>query len=206
MSGVRIGIDFDNTIICYDKVFADVARRRALVPDGWTGLKTDVRDHLRSRPGGELAWQGLQGFVYGKGIGGAEIFPGVREFLAACRQAGSSVYIVSHKTRFGHQDPDRVDLREAARGWLKDVGLIDAIDAALAAGDVYFEDTLAAKVERLARLELDIFIDDLVDVFEQPHFPKATRSILFTRSQPPHPGHCEPIATWADIRRGVFAE
>ncbi|TWB01403.1 hypothetical protein FBZ96_103174 [Bradyrhizobium stylosanthis] len=205
MSGVRIGIDFDNTIICYDKVFADVARQRALLPEGWAGLKTDVRDYLRSRPGGELAWQGLQGFVYGKGIGGAEIYPGVREFLAACRQAGASVCIVSHKTQFGHQDPDRVDLRDAARGWLRSAGLIDAPDAAISLGDVYFEATLAAKVERLASLDLDIFIDDLVDVFEQPHFPKTTRAILFTRSQPPHPEHCEPIATWADIRREVFA-
>ncbi|WP_247526438.1 hypothetical protein [Bradyrhizobium sp. 199] len=202
---MRIGIDFDNTIICYDKVFAAVARQRGLVPEGWVGLKTELRDLLRSRAGGELAWQGLQGFVYGKGIGGAEIYPGVRDFLAACRKAGSSVYIVSHKTRFGHQDPERVDLREAARDWLKGAGLIDVADAALAPGDVYFEDTLAAKVERLAGLQLDIFIDDLVDVFEQPHFPKATRSILFTQSRAPHPHHCQPIATWADISRGVFA-
>ena len=181
MSGVRIGIDFDNTIICYDKVFAAVARQRGLVPDGWEGLKTDLRDHLRSRAGGELAWQELQGFVYGKGIGGAEIYPGVREFLAACRQAGAKVSIVSHKTRFGHQDPDRIDLRDAARSWLREASLIDAGDAALAIGDVYFEDTLAAKVERLASLKLDVFIDDLVDVFEQPHFPKATRSACSVR-------------------------
>ncbi|WP_246509999.1 hypothetical protein [Bradyrhizobium glycinis] len=201
---MRIGIDFDNTIICYDKVFAAAARQRGLVPEGWDGLKTDVRDFLRSRAGGELAWQGLQGFVYGKGIGGAEINPGVREFLAACRKAGASVHIVSHKTQFGHQDPDRVDLREAARGWLKSAGLIDTADAAISAGNVYFEDTLAAKVERLASLQLDVFIDDLVDVFEQPHFPRATRSILFTQSRPPHPAHCEPLATWADIHRGVF--
>lgn len=206
MNGVRIGIDFDNTIICYDKVFAAVARQRGLVPESWDGMKTDVRDYLRARAGGELAWQGLQGFVYGKGIGGAEIYPGVREFLAACRKAGAGVYIVSHKTQFGHQDPDRVDLREAARGWLRSAGLIEADDAALAAGNIYFEDTLAAKVERLASLQLDIFIDDLVDVFEQPHFPKATRSILFTQSQAPCPDHCEPIATWADIQHGVFAQ
>lgn len=205
MSGVRIGIDFDNTIICYDKVFAAVALQRGLVPEGWEGLKTDLRDHLRSSAGGELAWQGLQGFVYGKGIGGAEIYPGVREFLVACKRAGSKVCIVSHKTRFGHQDPDRTDLRDAARGWLRGAGLIDASDAALAVDDVYFEHTLAAKVERLASLKLDVFIDDLVDVFEQPHFPKTTRSILFTRSEPPHPEHCKPIATWADIRREVFA-
>lgn len=206
MSGVRIGIDFDNTIICYDKVFAAVAHQRGLVPDGWEGLKTDVRDHLRSGPGGELAWQGLQGFVYGKGIGGAQIYPGVREFLAACKQAGAKVYIVSHKTRFGHQDADRTDLRDAARSWLREAGLIDTANAALAVGDVHFEDTLAAKVDRLAMLGLDVFIDDLVDVFEQPHFPKATRSILFTNSQPPHPAHCKPIATWAAIRHEVFGE
>lgn len=202
---MRIGIDFDNTIICYDKVFAAVARQRGLVPEGWDGLKTDLRDYLRSRAGGELAWQGLQGFVYGKGIGGAEIYPGVREFLSACRTAGASVYVVSHKTRFGHQDPDGVDLREAARGWLRGAGLIDAADAALAADNVYFEETLTAKAERLARLELNIFIDDLADVFEQPHFPRATRAILFTQSQPPHPDRCEALASWADIRRGVFA-
>jgi hypothetical protein len=204
VSGVRIGIDFDNTIICYDKVFAAAARQRGLVPEGWDGLKTDVRDFLRSRSGGELAWQGLQGFVYGKGIGGAEVYPGVREFLAACRKAGASVYIVSHKTQFGHQDPDRVDLREAARDWLRSADLVDTADAAISLGNVYFEDTLAAKVERLASLQLDIFIDDLAEVFEQPHFPRTTRSILFTQARPPHPGHCAPLATWADIHRGVF--
>lgn len=204
MSGVRIGIDFDNTIICYDKVFADVARQRGLVPEGWQGLKVDIREHLRSREGGELAWQGLQGFVYGKGIGGAELYPGVREFLAACRQADAKVYIVSHKTRYGHQDPDRTDLRDAARSWLRGTNLIDTADAALSVGDVYFEDTQAGKVDRLASLSLDVFIDDLVDVFEQPHFPKATRSILFTRSQRPCPAQCKPIATWAEIRREVF--
>ena len=205
MSGVRIGIDFDNTIICYDKVFAAVARQRGLVPEGWEGLKTDIRDHLRSREAGELAWQGLQGFVYGKGIGRAELYPGVREFLAACRQASAKVYIVSHKTRYGHQDPDRTDLRDAARNWLRGAGLIDVADAALFADDVYFEDTQAAKIDRLAGLNLDIFIDDLVDVFEQPHFPTTTRSILFTQSQRPCPAQCKPIATWDAIRHEVFA-
>ena len=205
MSGVRIGIDFDNTIICYDKVFAAVARQRGLVPEGWEGLKTDIRDHLRSRDGGELAWQGLQGFVYGKGIGGAELYPGVREFLAACRQAGAKVYIVSHKSQYGHQDPDRTDLRDAAHSWLCQASLIDVADAALSAGDVYFEDTQAAKIDRLAALNLDIFIDDLVDVFEQPHFPTTTRPILFTQSQRPCPAQCKPIATWDEIRHEVFA-
>ena len=203
MSRVRIGIDFDNTIICYDRVFAAAARQRGLVPDEWTGLKTDVREYLRSKPGGELAWEGLQGWVYGKGIGSAEIFPGVMDFLGACRLNGVGVCIVSHKTQFGHQDADRTDLRFAARDWLRATGVIGAGNSALTVNDVYFEDTQVAKVERLASLDLDIFIDDLVDVFEQPHFPRGTKSILFASNA--RPGPYKSIASWAEIQREVFA-
>jgi len=205
VSRVRIGIDFDNTIICYDKVFVAAARERGLVPEGWTGSKTDVREYLRSRPGGELAWQGLQGWVYGKGIGGAELFPGVREFLAACRTNGASVFVVSHKTQFGHQDSDRTDLRVAARDWLHTSRLVGTERSAFAANDVYFEDTQAAKVERLASLGLDVFIDDLVEVFEQPHYPRGIKSILFAASVSGTDGHYKSVANWADIQREVFA-
>lgn len=205
MSGVRIGIDFDNTIICYDKVFVAAARQRGLVPDGWAGSKSDVRDHLRSQPGGELAWQRLQGWVYGKGIVDAEVFPGLTDFLAACRQTGCKVYIVSHKTRFAHLDPDRTDLRLAARDWMQATGLIGAPDSLLAIDDVFFEDTRAAKVDRIASLDLDVFIDDLVEVFEQPHFPQQVRSILLTSSTNPVPRHCKVLANWTDIHREVFA-
>ena len=201
MSGVRIGIDFDNTIICYDEVFSAVAQQRGLIRDGWLAAKSEIRDHLRSQPGGEVAWQGLQGWVYGKGIRDATIFSGVRDFLAACRLANASVCIVSHKTKFGHQDPDRTDLREAARGWMRNAGLLDAPDSPLAADSVYFEGTLAAKVDRLARLELDIFIDDLVDVFEQPHFPRQTMPILFGGAD----SRFKSCATWADVQNEVFA-
>lgn len=204
MSGVRIGIDFDNTIICYDEVFAAAARQRGLVPEGWAGLKSQLRDYLRAKPGGESAWQGLQGWVYGKGIGGAEIFPGMADFLAACRRAGADVYIVSHKTQFGHQDPDRTDLRVAARDWIRAAGLIGVADSALRPDCIYFEDTLAAKVDRVVSLELDVFIDDLVDVFEQPHFPHRTRPVLFAGTAAASHGRYRSAATWADVQREVF--
>ena len=200
MSGVRIGIDFDNTIICYDEVFSAAAQQRGLIRDGWMAAKSEIRDYLRSQPGGEVAWQGLQGWVYGKGIRDARIFPGVRDFLVACRLADASVYIVSHKTKYGHQDADRTDLREAARGWMRSAGLLDAPDSAFTADNVYFEGTLAAKVDRLARLELDIFIDDLVDVFEQPHFPQKTRPVLFGGAD----NRFKSCTTWADVKSEVF--
>jgi hypothetical protein len=205
VSGVRIGIDFDNTIICYDEVFAAAARRRGLVPDQWSGRKRELRDYLRARPGGELAWQGLQGWVYGNGITEAAIFPGMSDFLTACRRAGAEVYVVSHKTQYGHQDPHRTDLRMAARNWMQGAGLVGSADTALSLDRVYFEDTIAAKVDRLASLDLDVFIDDLVDVFEQPHFPRRTRAILFGEAAASHDGRYRPIASWAEIQNEVFA-
>jgi hypothetical protein len=203
---VRIGIDFDNTIICYDEVFAAAAWQRGLVPDGWTGLKGQLRDYLRAEPGGELAWQGLQGWVYGKGIGNATIFPGLLDFLAACRRESADVYIVSHKTQYGHQDPDRTDLRVAARDWLSGSGLIGSSDSALHLDHIYFEDTLAAKVDRLASLELDVFIDDLAEVFEQPHFPQRTRPILFAGTTAPRHSRYRSAANWAEVQSEVFAK
>ena len=50
-----------------------------------------------------------------KGIGGATLIPGVDAFLRRCRTEGCAVSIVSHKTEYGHYDPDRVNLRDAAR-------------------------------------------------------------------------------------------
>ena len=43
-----IGIDFDNTIVCYDDVFARVAVELGLVPPKVATSKTAIRDHLRA--------------------------------------------------------------------------------------------------------------------------------------------------------------
>jgi hypothetical protein len=43
-----IGIDFDNTIVCYDEVFGRVAVEQGLVPPHAATSKTAIRDHLRA--------------------------------------------------------------------------------------------------------------------------------------------------------------
>ena len=58
---MRIGIDFDNTIIRYDEVFVAEAQKQGLVTSSWCGGKLKLRDFLREQRGGEIAWQSLQG-------------------------------------------------------------------------------------------------------------------------------------------------
>src|SRR6266545_12572 len=82
---VRIGIDFDNTIVTYDQVFLTAARERGLVDSAFSGGKKAVRDRIRLLPNGELCWQKLQGYVYGAGIGAALLIDGVAPFLRRCR-------------------------------------------------------------------------------------------------------------------------
>ena len=53
-SKLRIGLDFDNTIITYDAVFLAAARKWGLVDVNFTGGKQAIRDTIRSLPDGEL--------------------------------------------------------------------------------------------------------------------------------------------------------
>jgi hypothetical protein len=202
-SGLRIGIDFDNTIIAYDDVFRAAAKERGLIAADFSGSKQAVRDAIRQLPDGELAWQRLQGQVYGKGIGGATMVDGVASFLRRCRAEGAAVAVVSHKTEYGHFDPDRVNLRKAALDWMAGQGLFNG-DYALARDTIYFEGTRAEKLKRIAALSLSHFIDDLEEVLTDPGFPPGVERILFADgAQAASPLYVR-CTTWREIERRVF--
>lgn len=200
---MRIGIDFDNTIIGYDNVFLEAARERGLISGDFHATKQGVRDSIRRLPDGELAWQRLQGHVYGKGILEARMFDGVVGFLRRCRAAGNMVAIISHKTEFGHYDPDLVNLRTAALDWMTTQGLIDDIFA-VPRKSIYFESTRAAKLDRIASLSLTHFIDDLEEVLTDPGFPPHIERILFAACERPRPGPYIVCSTWREIERRLF--
>jgi hypothetical protein len=202
-SGLRIGIDFDNTIIAYDDVFCIAAKACGLIDPRFSGSKQAVRDAIRLLPDGELAWQRLQGQVYGKRISGAKMVVGVQAFLRRCRTEGCVVAVVSHKTEYGHFDPDRVNLRTAAVDWMAAQGLLDGARG-VARADVYFESTRAEKVKRIAALSLTHFIDDLSEVLTDPDFPPNVERILFGNSAQPASSSYTICSTWLDIEQRVF--
>jgi hypothetical protein len=204
-AGMRIGIDFDNTLVTYDEVFGAAAAGFAAIGPGVGRQKRDIRDYLRTLPDGELTWQRLQGYVYGKGISGAQMFPGVDAFLRRCRNEGAEVVIVSHKTEFGHHDPDRVNLRDAARGWMTAQGFFAKDGYAIPPGNLFFEATRAEKLRRIAMLQCCCFIDDLEEVLDDPDFPPGVTRILFSQAE--LPGHAPAYAvcrSWNDIEKLVF--
>jgi hypothetical protein len=172
-----IGVDFDNTIVCYDRLFHQVTRERGLIPADLPANKSDVRNHLRS-VGQEDVWTELQGYVYGARMLEADPFPGVREFFRACRDRGIEVCIVSHKTRHPFLG-EKYDLHGAASGWLDAQGFFDPGKLGLPRERVHFELTKQEKLERIAARGCTHFIDDLPELLAEPSFPARTERILF---------------------------
>jgi hypothetical protein len=172
---VRIGIDFDNTIACYDGVFHRAALERGLVPPDLATSKNAVREHLNGS-GRSADFTGLQGYVYGSRMDLVAPYPGVADFIRAARRAKHLLYIVSHKTRYPILGP-RFDMHASARGFLESQGFVGP--AMLPAENVFFEENTQAKVARATALGVDAFIDDLPEILGLPGFPVRMQRILF---------------------------
>ncbi|HEY3788218.1 MAG TPA: hypothetical protein VGL71_05145 [Urbifossiella sp.] len=172
-----VGLDFDNTIVCYDRLFHRLARERGLITDTVPVNKTAVRDYLRSIDR-EEDWTEMQGIGYGPRIADAEPFPGVKEFLGECKAAGVRVAIISHKTKHPYLG-EKYDLHEAAHTFLTRHGFYRTSDTGLSPLSVWLELTKQAKLDRIGSLGCDLFVDDLPEFLGELSFPKQVRKILF---------------------------
>ena len=56
-----IGLDFDNTIACYNDVFSSEAKIKGLVHKEWKGNKQDLKLLISAKETGQTIWQTMQG-------------------------------------------------------------------------------------------------------------------------------------------------
>ncbi|MBV8480097.1 MAG: hypothetical protein JOY72_07305 [Actinobacteria bacterium] len=175
---IRVGLDLDGTIIAYDDVFHRHAVAAFDLPPEVSARKNAIRAWLRASEHGEQGWIELQRMVYGPKIGDASIAPGLPAFLSALRSAGTQLSIISHKSRYSAALP-RVDLHEAAYGWLERQGFFDANGFAIARSRVFFESSRAEKIRRIESEGCDVFVDDLEEVLRDPSFPSSVERWLY---------------------------
>lgn len=199
-----VGVDFDNTIVCYDTLFHRIAVEQSLVPAELPATKGQVRDYLR-RQGQEEAWTELQGYVYGARMQEAAAFDGVLEFFASCRARGIRVHIISHKTRHPFLGP-QYDLHQAAHQWLESQGFYDHSRIGLAADQVHLELTKQEKLARIAAVDCSHFIDDLPEFLTEETFPAGVERLLFDPSK----HHAETanglccVNSWAELKQRIL--
>ena len=173
---MRIGLDFDNTIVSYDQLFHKIALEQGVVPEHTPVNKVAVRDYLRSQ-GRESIWTQMQGTVYGARMGEALAYLGVKDFLRQAQAIGHTVAIISHKTKHPFLGP-QYDLHAAAQAWVNQ-HLRDDNQPLIPADQIFFELTKEAKLSRIAAFECDLFLDDLPEILQADSFPARTCGILF---------------------------
>jgi hypothetical protein len=173
---MRIGIDFDNTIACYDGVFHAAALERGLIPAEISTDRQSVRDFLRAQ-GRDADFTLLQGYVYGARMDLVTLYPGFVETLRDLVAGGHTAYLISHKTKQAIAGPP-YDLHAAARKFLETRALIGT-PGGLRPEHVFFELTKEDKVARALALRCEVFVDDLPEILEMSGIRDNMRPILF---------------------------
>ena len=193
---MRLGLDFDNTLISYDQLFHRVALDKDLIPAEIEKQKNAVRDSMRER-GIEEEWTRLQGEVYGSRILEAEPYPGMLVTLKQLAGKHIPMCIVSHKTLTPYLG-EPWDLHAAARGWLKKQGFLDARGLAWSESQIFFELTKQEKIARILALGCTHYVDDLPEILAM--LPAHVERILFSPSQDVQ---CQPdwkrMSSWQEL-------
>ena len=201
----RIGVDFDNTLISYDKLIHAIALERGLIrPDTHKNKKT-IRDAIRQLPDGEAEWQRLQAILYGPRMEEATLARGVRAFFDLGKRRQARVYIISHKTEYAAYGEIRTNLRVAALDWMQRHDFFKADGLRISPQDVFFTSTRPEKIARIKQLRCTHFIDDLEETFIEDSFPTGVERILYIPLATDLPsGGVRSFSTWKDISQYVF--
>lgn len=166
---MKIGIDLDNTLVCYDAVFESLAREKGIALAESGATKKSIRDAVRAAAGNDV-WTEFQGIAYGPRMKDAAVMPGAEDFLAWARAARVPFFVISHKTRRsaigGH------DLHAPATAWLAARGFTVGQNA-------FLEETREGKFKKIGSLGLTHFVDDLEEFLTDPAFPKAVERLHY---------------------------
>lgn len=195
---MHIGLDFDNTIVCYDQLFHTVAVEQGLVPTSLPPSKIAVRNHLKAA-GQEPLWTELQGCVYGTRMNDALPYPGIIAFLKEASRRHIMLTIISHKTKHPVIGP-QYDLHQAARSWISN-HLVDQKTSLIPNSHLFFETSQEKKLQRLSTIQCDYFIDDLPEILRHPLFPNQCQRILFDPDSHhrQHSSYAMQASSWQNV-------
>ena len=202
----RIGIDFDNTIACYDSVFTIVANKMGLISQSAFFTKDEIKKIIHLDEFGDANWQKLQGQVYGRFMYLADVFSGFNEFLKLAKLKGHEVFIVSHKSQFGHFDESKIPLRDEALKWLSQNRVVGNDPLMIPNGNVFFEATRQEKIDRIKSLECTHFIDDLQEVFDEKSFPLLVSNYLFNPTSNRNAKKNQSEGSWRSISKSILGD
>ena len=171
---MRIGFDFDNTIVDYDLVFTQIANELNL--EYLDSPKNSIKNYYEVELGQPNSWKKIQFKVYCELI--SKIAPS-EKFITLLNwliNNSHDIFIVSHKTQNIKINNKNLNLRQPAKKWIEDN--IPTFNKER----IFFESSAIAKIRKIKSLNLDFFVDDLMTILNHRQFPQITKKILFNSS------------------------
>ena len=165
---MKIGFDFDNTIVCYDQAI-EILSAALNLPNDLNRSKLSIRDYLRSQ-NREQEWTEFQGTLYGPGMKFAKPYEFFIEITNVLKKQKHELFIISHRSKYPYAG-EKHDLHQFAKIWLEDK--INAKQL-ICYKNIYFLETLENKIKKINELKIDLFVDDLIEVINHKIFPTET--------------------------------
>ena len=108
----------------------------------------------------------------------AEIFEGFKDTILLLSQKNIKVKIISHKTKYPYLG-EKIDLRVAAKRWMEVNIFRDLSLPNISKRDVFFENSIEDKINKILELKCDIFVDDLPEILDL--LSDNIKKVLFTK-------------------------
>ena len=162
---IKLGLDFDNTLITYDEIFYKLAIERNLINKDLVHQKNVIRDFLR-RKNLEDEFTLLQAEIYGNRIIEAEPSENLIENLLTLKKLKNiEFFIISHKTKKPIKGPS-YDMHKAAKNWLYKNKFFDPEGLNFKEENIFFEETKLSKIKRIHSISCTHYIDDLPEILD----------------------------------------
>ena len=170
----KFGFDLDNTIVDYSASVERYCFNNALKI-----CKTieELRTLLQELDESGYSWQIAQGWLYTDGLSYAKPADGAIDLCEYLRTRDFKLFIVSHKTTHTPIFCGHKELRGVATNWISSGDLSHYFAGT---ENIYFESSRDLKIKRIKSLNLQYFVDDLVQIFQDPNYPRKIVSFLLS--------------------------
>ncbi len=189
----RAAFDLDNTVIDYSNSCVEYCRRNDLM------ISNDInqlRSQLRPNDSNQESWIQAQSWIYGTGLRYAKLSIGAEEMFELLKVRGINVEIFSHKSEFTPPESGRIPIRDLMKEWLHSSVLADIVSID---EDIHFFETLGSKVDAISKAKLDLYMDDLVKVFEYKDYPRNLQSFIY-RPTTSYPEWLKPVNNFFELK------
>lgn len=177
MNKIKFGFDLDNTVINYDKAIEKwCSKNKIYIFKNVIELKLYI-----SKLGNyQNRWLDIQEWLYTEGLAYATLQTGVKTIFDYLLLKNSHLYVISHKSSISAKK--KLDLINPVWVWLnKELNQYFENSKI----EIYFEETREKKINRITNLGITHFLDDLVEIFQNPNFPRQTKAFWFSSPASP---------------------